>query len=84
MFFVIREIAGWLLLFLGLGLVGLSLSFLGDRQVVEAGVAVVAATLIFRGGILLIRVSTAARICLQSQVTGAETPTTASREAKAN
>lgn len=66
MFFWVREIAGWMLVLLGLGLVGLALSFLSDRQVVEGGVATMAALFIFRGGLLLIRISTAARVCLQS------------------
>lgn len=65
MFFWIREIAGWILVIIGLGLVLLALSFLSDRQVVEGGVATMAAIFIFRGGLLLIRISTAARICLQ-------------------
>lgn len=65
MFFWIREIAGWILVIIGLGLVLLALSFLSDRQVVEGGVATMAAIFIFRGGLLLIRISTAARICMQ-------------------
>ncbi|MCA8997535.1 MAG: hypothetical protein KDA80_11120 [Planctomycetaceae bacterium] len=64
MFFWIREILGWCLVLAGIVLVGMALTFVEDRQVVEAGVVVMAATLIFRGGLLLIRISTAARICL--------------------
>lgn len=58
------EIAGWFLILLALALVWMALGYVESRQVVEGSVVVFAATVIFRGGILLIRIATAARICL--------------------
>ena len=59
-----REIAGWLLVLFSLYLIRLALDFVNTRQVVEASVVVFAAIGVFRGGIHLIKVATAARICL--------------------
>jgi hypothetical protein len=62
MFFWAREIVGWLMLALSLLLVRVALQYLENRQVVEAGVVVALVIAFLRMGILLIRVSTAARI----------------------
>ncbi len=62
--FRIREVVGWLLVVFGLYLVGLALSYVSDRQLVEGAVVVSASFLVFRGGIHLVKVSTAAHICL--------------------
>jgi hypothetical protein len=62
MFFWAREIVGWLMLALSLLLVRAVLQYLENRQVVEAGVVVALVVAFARMGILLIRVSTAARI----------------------
>ncbi len=62
MFFWLREIAGWLLVLCSLLLGRLALIYVDNRQVVEAGVVVLLALGILRAGILLIRISTAARI----------------------
>ena len=67
MIFILREVAGWLLVVLALALVYMALGFVNSRQVVEAMVAVLAANFIFRGGIQLIKASTAARICLTAK-----------------
>ncbi len=58
----IREIAGWGLVALSMVLVRMSLLYVGNRQIVEAGVLVVLVLGILRAGISLIRVATAARI----------------------
>ncbi len=67
MFFLLREVAGWLLVVASLFLIRECMLFLESRQVIEAGVLSMAAIGIFRGGIHLIRAATAARICLKSQ-----------------
>lgn len=67
MSFRIREIAGWLMLGIALYLVRLALQYVDSRQVIEAGVIVMASGLLFRCGTYLIRLSTAARICMQTR-----------------
>ncbi len=74
-----REIVGWLLLVLGIATFGLAIQMLnprqtiidGDRhlvaQVVEAGQVIVIGIVLFRGGIHLLKVAVAARICLLAQ-----------------
>lgn len=64
--FWMREIAGWVLVVFALVLMQLGLGYLShlDRpKVVEAGVVMIAGLGVLRAGILLIRISTAARIC---------------------
>ena len=63
---IIREVVGWLFVLIGLGLIYLGLSFLDTRQVVEAMITTMSAGLVFRGGIHLIKVATAARIVANS------------------
>lgn len=58
----VREIAGWLLILIGLYLYLLCLSFLSDRQIVEGGIVASVGTMVFRGGIQLVKVSSAARV----------------------
>ncbi len=65
--FKTREIAGWLFVFIGLYLIRMGLEFVGDRKVVEASVVVFAAMTVFRGGIQLIKVATAAHVCLTAE-----------------
>lgn len=62
-----REIAGWLLVLSGLFLIGLALDFVGNRQVFEASIVVFAAMVVFKGGIHLVKVATAAHICLAAE-----------------
>lgn len=68
MAFWIRELVGWGLM--GLGLYGywITLAFLAAQpaRLIEGSTAAVVSTMIFRGGLSLIRVATAARIVLQS------------------
>ena len=68
MLFWIREIVGWLLVAVSLALVWGGISFVSDPEsprVVEAGLLLFAAMALLRMGILLVRISTAARICLK-------------------
>jgi hypothetical protein len=64
--FWIREIAGWLLVIFAVLMLQTGLDYLSnlDRpKVVEAGVVMLGALGVLRAGILLIRISTAAKIC---------------------
>lgn len=66
MLFWLREIAGWVLVVFSLVLIKIGLTFVTDLEnprIVEAGVLMFAAIGLLRAGVLLIRVSTAARIC---------------------
>ena len=66
MFFWMREIAGWALVVLSLVMFWIGLTFVTDLEsprIVEAGVIIFAGAALLRAGILLIRISTAARIC---------------------
>ncbi len=65
MFFWIREIAGWLLVLLSLWVLSIGLQYVQNRQIVEAGVVAVIGLGIMRSGILLVRVSTAARVAMR-------------------
>ena len=59
-----REIAGWLLIILGLITFWLSYSvLLKNQRIMEAGPQVLMGIIIFRGGIHLLKVAVAARIC---------------------
>lgn len=67
MHFWIREAAGWLLILLGIFVFYLCLSALlsVDRSYfLEAGPMTVIGFVLFRGGLHLVKVATAARICL--------------------
>ena len=64
--FWIREIAGWALVAAALVVMRLGLSFAlssGSPKIVEASVIIFASLGLLRAGILLIRISTVARIC---------------------
>lgn len=78
MLFWIREIAGWLLVLASLWLIRLGLTFVSDPtspRIVEASVVMFAALGLLRMGILLIRISTAARISLkESAGSGPQNP----------
>ena len=70
MLFVIREVAGWGLVALALYLIRMGINWVSDPadpKIVEAGVIMFAATAVLRAGIMLVRVSTAARICQKEQ-----------------
>lgn len=57
-----REIAGWALVAIGLWIVWEGLAYVSDRKVIEGGVVLIAAIGLVRAGILLVRLSTAARV----------------------
>lgn len=64
--FWLREIAGWALVVVALYFMYVAMVFLMDLQsprVIEAGVVVLAGLGILKAGTLLVRISTAARIC---------------------
>ena len=81
--FWLRELAGWLLV--GLGLLVFYVCFsllLSDRPyILEAGPLTLIGIIIFRGGIHLLKVAVAARICLHAaQGTATREQGTASKE----
>lgn len=69
--FWVREIAGWILVGLGLYLFLVCFSLLIDASnrdwLLEAGPLTFIGFVVFRGGIHLLKVATAARVCLQAQ-----------------
>ena len=70
MLFWTRELAGWLLVGLALYLIWLGLEFLTDfanPKIVEAGIVMLTGLGVLRIGVLLIRISAAARLCLRDQ-----------------
>jgi hypothetical protein len=65
--FWFRELAGWLLVGLGLFIFFLVFVFLQNKGFVEAAVLAVVGVFLFRGGVHLLKVAVAARICQQAQ-----------------
>lgn len=65
MFFWIREFVGWGLIALAMIMVRFAFVFVSNRQVVEAGVIGLILMAVLRAGILLIRMSTAARVAMR-------------------
>ena len=63
----IREIAGWALVVLGLGLFLMVYEFCSRRWIFEGGILGVVGIFVFRGGIQLLKVAIAARMCKQTQ-----------------
>lgn len=62
-----REIAGWLSLLLGVFGFYVCYVLLMSRAIIEAGPMTVISIFLFRGGIQLLKMATAARICLEAQ-----------------
>lgn len=58
----IREFIGWLLVLVGLALIGLLVALAIKRNVLEAMALSIPATVVFRSGIGLVRMSAAARV----------------------
>lgn len=58
----IREFIGWLLVLVGLALIGLVVALAIKRNVLEAMALSIPATVVFRSGIGLVRMSAAARV----------------------
>jgi len=71
----IREIAGWVLLVLGLWLFYMSYVFVLRGNYVGSGPTVLAGIVVFRGGIHLLKVAVAARVCRQAPIESRPTPT---------
>ena len=70
-FFWAREIAGWLLIMVALYMLRIGLVFLNDIQnprIIESAVVMLTALGVMRSGVLLVRVSTAARICHNEKI----------------
>ena len=66
--FWLREVAGWVLLVLGLYLFYLCYRCVGNAHwVVEGWVLAVVGIILFRGGIHLLKIAVAARACLEAR-----------------
>jgi hypothetical protein len=70
--FWVRELAGWLLVGLGLVVFYLCYEFLRSGRVVETGALTVIGVFVFRGGIHLLKMAVAARVCLEARDATAE------------
>ena len=81
----LREIAGWLLVVLGLWLFATVLDFCRNRWIFEAAILTVVGVFVFRGGIHLLKVAVAARVCMQAadKVAEQRPPVTPARTAPA-
>lgn len=65
--FWFRELMGWLLILLGLGIFYVCLAFLlVEARIIEAPIIAVIGVFVFRGGIHLLKVAVAARIAMQA------------------
>ena len=64
----LREAMGWVLVLLGLLFFFIAYVWLDERQwIFDAGLMTLAGIFVFRGGIHLLKVATAARICQQER-----------------
>ena len=77
--FWLRELAGWALVVLGLAIFGLCILFLRSARMIETGPLFVIGFVVFRGGIHLLKVAVAARVCLQAAEPVAGKPRPAAR-----
>jgi hypothetical protein len=62
-----REIGGWVLVGLGLLAFSLCTLLLFSHNVIEAGPMLVIGIFIYRGGIHLLKVAVAARVCMEAR-----------------
>jgi len=67
MWIAFREFLGWIIVLVGLALITMVLLLALDRSVFEALALSLPAAIVFRSGIGLVRMSTAARIALALQ-----------------
>jgi hypothetical protein len=74
--FWVREIAGWLLVGLGLFLfyIVLAITLTERPWLITAGPVTLIAIIVFRGGIHLLKVAVAARICMKAPVLATHRP----------
>jgi hypothetical protein len=63
----LRELAGWLLVGIGLVMFYFAYAFCAARWILEAWPMVLGGIFVFRGGIHLLKVAVAARVCNQAQ-----------------
>jgi len=67
--FWVREVVGWVLIILGLWLFYLSyFVLLKNGYIIQSGPTVLMGIVVFRGGIHLLKVAVAARVCRQAPV----------------
>jgi predicted Na+-dependent transporter len=69
--FWIREFVGWILVLVGLYGYWITLAFLAAQpaRLIEGTTTAFVSTILFKGGLSLVRVATAARILVQSRST---------------
>lgn len=65
--FWVRELAGWSLVGLGLFVFYLCLALMLADRIIQAGELTIIGVIIFRGGIHLLKVAVAARVCMAAQ-----------------
>ena len=65
--FWIREVLGWFLVALGLFAFYMCVVLLFNHSIIEVGPMFVIGIVVFRGGIHLLKVAVAARICMEAQ-----------------
>lgn len=70
----LREIAGWVVLLLGIVVFFMTYGLLLERRVFEAGPLAFIGFVLFRGGIHLLKVALAARMAYQSPEIATTTP----------
>ncbi|QDU59744.1 hypothetical protein Pan216_05760 [Planctomycetes bacterium Pan216] len=70
MIYWVREIAGWLLVLMGLYLFLVCLNLIGERQVVGASIIAGIGIFVFRGGIHLVKVAAASRVVIHAAKQG--------------
>lgn len=63
----IREVAGWLLVLLGLAIFFVVYQFCRVQLIFEGFILAVVGIFVFRGGIHLLKVAIAARVCMKTQ-----------------
>ncbi|MBM4067965.1 MAG: hypothetical protein FJ271_03345 [Planctomycetes bacterium] len=66
--FWFRELAGWALVVLGLFVFYLTLALMLSDRIIQAGMLSFIGFIIFRGGIHLLKVAVAARVCMMANV----------------
>ena len=83
--FLGRELMGWLLVFIGLGIFYLVIALMlnqGAEFIFEGPVLAMVGIIVFRGGIHLLKVAVAARIAMQAQVDVQKAPVPMQRQSK--
>ena len=81
--FLTRELMGWLLVFIGLGIFYICFAILinPEPSIFEAPILSVIGIVVFRGGIHLLKVAVAARVAMQVQ-TAMQKPLPVAQHAK--